>query len=273
LTLLDHMLDRRGGGRLRNTLLKTDIFAPGRTRSFWFRSIPNVGDAISPILTEAATSGPRPVWVTANFQGKLLSTGSILGALRANDSVWGSGSIDGHPIDVPPGVTFLAVRGPLTRAAIRADVPEVYGDPALLLPDCYRPATRKRFAVGIIPHYVDRVAFQRPRDPSIALIDVRHPWQEVVTRILECETIVSSSLHGIILAEAYGIPASWIQVSENITGGTFKFHDYLLATGRNPTDPTHWNDSALATCVAGPLQAPIIDLEPLRLAALQIPTR
>ena len=49
---------------------------------------------------------------------------------------------------------------------------------------------------------------------------------------MACEEIVTSTLHGLICAEAYGIPVTWVKYSDKICGGQLKFQDYFLGTGR-----------------------------------------
>jgi pyruvyltransferase len=112
-------------------------------------------------------------------------------------------------------------------------VPEVYGDPGLLLPLVYNPDIEVRQRVGYVPHMVDKGLC--PTDGLV--IDLQKPWREVVDAIKSCERIVSSSLHGIVAAEAYGIPATWAVYSDRIIGGEFKFRDYLLGTGRDEQGP------------------------------------
>jgi len=189
----------------------------------------NVGDTLSkPILEHFGI----PVELCGRKEtGKLLAVGSVMSALRRNDFVWGTGCIRNKKIVARPGVKFLAVRGPRTRALIsNAVVPEVYGDPALLLPLIYNPKIEKKYKVGILPHYVDKKI--APVKEGEHFIDIQTNWKNVIDEILSCEKIISSSLHGIIIAEAYGIPAVWSKYSDNIIGGEFKFQDYFLGTGR-----------------------------------------
>jgi pyruvyltransferase len=119
-------------------------------------------------------------------------------------------------------------------------VPEVYGDPALLLPLIYNPDIQKTHEIGIIPHYVDKkIVLQKYAFDSgfNKFIDVSLPWKKFIDEVLSCKTIISSSLHGIIIAEAYGIPATWAVHSDKVIGNGFKFRDYLTGTGRKPQDP------------------------------------
>jgi pyruvyltransferase len=49
---------------------------------------------------------------------------------------------------------------------------------------------------------------------------------------LECEKIISSSLHGLIISDAYGIPNARVNVSNKLFGGDFKFIDYYKSVDR-----------------------------------------
>jgi pyruvyltransferase len=44
---------------------------------------------------------------------------------------------------------------------------------------------------------------------------------------LECKKVVSSSLHGIIIAHTYGIPAVWQPFSDGVFGDDIKYQDYF----------------------------------------------
>ena len=60
------------------------------------------------------------------------------------------------------------------------------------------------------------------------------PGEEVyniINQIKECEIIISSSLHGLILADAYEKPSLRFNYSNKLVGGDFKFEDYYSGVG------------------------------------------
>lgn len=171
-----------------------------------------------------------------------LVVGSTLTLLcNSKTIVWGAGVID--PTTELPAKprNVLAVRGPLTRKYLLVhgiECPEVYGDPALLIPYIYNPQIDKKYKLGIIPHYSD---FDSPilerlkKDPEVLFIKMEgyKNWTDVIDQILSCDQIASSSLHGLIISEAYKIPNLWIEIDGNLMGGHFKFHDFFLSLGKD----------------------------------------
>jgi len=204
-------------------------------KSFWYQTN-NFGDMLTPVIVEYYL-GKKPEWVEKEYSGKLLAVGSTLSFIMENDVIWGTGLNEAKKIVAPSGAKFLAVRGPITRSYIEPQeaVPEVYGDPAILLPLIYNPKIDIKYEVGFVPHYVDKKFVTIKEGEKI--IDIEADWKTVIEDILSCKKIVSSSLHGIICAEAYGIPAVWATYSDWIIGGEMKYQDYFLGSGREKQKP------------------------------------
>lgn len=202
----------------------------------------NWGDALSPWLVERL-SGRVPIDLEGLHHDRYLVIGSILGGANERAEVWGSGFIREDEALVGKPKAVHAVRGPLSREKLLrqgVDCPEVYGDPALLLPRFFNPSIGKTHTVGIIPHYVDKDhpwVKSQGRDPQVRIIDIESGIEEFVLAVKSCEVILSSSLHGLICADSYGVPNAWIQLSSKVIGGDFKFRDYRSAIGASEPIP------------------------------------
>jgi len=135
----------------------------------------------------------------------------------------------------------LAVRGPLTRDYLLkngVECPKVYGDPALLLPNYYQPSSYdKKFKIGLIPHYRDKnnvIIDKYRQEKEVFVLDVQRygSFERFIDIVCSCELIISSSLHGLIISDAYGIPNVWVEFSEGKVEN-FKFEDYFLSVERS----------------------------------------
>jgi pyruvyltransferase len=227
--------------------------------AYWYIRHPNLGDALAPVILEHYLR--RPVgWVVKTSNGKILSTGSLISLVSEGDLVLGSGLIEDRRIPLPRGAVVFSVRGPMTRDRLgTASVPEVYGDPALLIPNVTGLRAVPGDLIGVIPHFVDNPAVASAGLPTgSVLIDVQEPWRQVVDAIRHCRAVVSSSLHGIVVAEAFHIPAVWVSLGDKIHGGNFKFNDYYLGTGR-PTRGPVCLEAGLEIAASGDLPPPEID--------------
>lgn len=213
-------------------------------RLFWFKNTQNFGDSLNPILLQTLT-GKSVKWVKF-YTPKLhyIAIGSILETATKDTVVWGSGFIseEKHCFEKPQKI--CAVRGPKSREILINDgieCPEIYGDPALLLPKIYSPMIQKKYKLGIIPHFIDKenAWLQNiKQNNDVKFIDIQNPdIFKVIDEILSCEKIASSSLHGIIVADAYHIPSLWIEFSDKVMGKGFKFLDYFLSVNRKDTKP------------------------------------
>jgi pyruvyltransferase len=185
----------------------------------------NVGDTLTPIIVEHFIKC-KVEWVERKFKGKLLAVGSIMRALRKGDTVWGAGVMrENDEFPMANLCKILAIRGKLSEKRLGCKC-GVYGDPALLLPLMYSPKIKKTRELGYVPHYIDQDLFVGKK-----IVDVLKPWKEFVDDLLQYERIETSSLHGLIIALAYGVPAKWIKYSDRVIGDGFKFKDFGTGVG------------------------------------------
>lgn len=178
-----------------------------------------------------------------------LVIGSILQWADRNSIVWGTGYMSPNSKMKEKPRKIYAVRGRLTREQLLKqgfDCSEIYGDPALLYPRYYMPVVNKKFKLGIMPHYIDQqvpVLNKFKAMPGVLFINARDVVNKVVDDINSCEKVASSSLHGLIVADAYGIPSTWIKLSDKVLGNGFKFRDYFSSVGRRNDKPLILNNN------------------------------
>jgi GR25 family glycosyltransferase involved in LPS biosynthesis len=141
------------------------------------------------------------------------------------------------------------VRGPLSLKWIKSKGYNSsgisIGDPALLLKLFYEPLINRELKnkIGVVPHMsnVDYVQSEIGQDDRFYLINPTNDWRQVVDEICSCSSIISSSLHGLICADAFNIPNVWLNIpgqsippcDENTNYGDFKYWDYLLSQDRD----------------------------------------
>ncbi|HYX08360.1 MAG TPA: polysaccharide pyruvyl transferase family protein [Bacteroidales bacterium] len=227
--------------RFKNTLLtlrgernKVELF-------YWntdYDNKDNFGDVLSKIIVRKVAEK----FNITNFNDKfnkleffadskqLLPIGSILHAAKENAIVWGSG-INGKvrkTIRVK-NLDVRMVRGPLTRMVLLENginCPSIYGDPALLVSDFFNyKLTGKKNEYIIIPNLNDLI-FYKGIDNVISPLD---DWDIIIQEIAQSKLVVSSSLHGIIVAESFGVPARHVL---SYFEPVFKYIDYYRGTGR-----------------------------------------
>ncbi len=232
----------------------------------------NWGDDLNYYFIRELTG--RPIVFYHNFKfakwfhlKNYLCIGTLLDADNCSNTqtvVWGSG-VSGleRPILTPRQI--LSVRGKETKKFLvqhGVSCPEIYGDPALLLPMIYQPQRRaplsailpkegnlfetrntkhetNKYRLGIIPNIAD---FEHPfvkwllkeDKKEIVLIDLAKYilWTDIIDLICSCDFILSSSLHGIIVADIYQIPNCWICLTGKAIVGNLKFKDYASSVGR-----------------------------------------
>lgn len=213
----------------------------------------NWGDFVNPFLLKQL-SDKKVISVKRIFnisdKEVLYGIGSILKNDLKNSIIWGSGFIK-PPLNkkiIAPN-KILALRGKLTAAVFEKQGivhDHIYGDPALLFPEIYKPKKNIKFKLGIIPHYTEVDKFLSSefliKNKDICIISPMvkdNNFLDIIDKIHQCENIMSSSLHGLILADSYQLPSLRFKFKKNnIIGGDFKFDDYYSGVGIN-THYTH----------------------------------
>lgn len=196
-------------------------------RTYWHQDDTNFGDTLTPWLL--ARYGHVIEWASPS-DAALVGVGSVLDFMPQDfpGFVWGTGLINREPHPLP-SAHVLGVRGRHTANYIgHSSAP--LGDPGLLLANLL-PGRAKRHAVGVVPHkiHLDHPLIQRlAADPDVRIIDPRGPVESVAAHVSSCATILSTSLHGLITADSYGIPATWANLPDVPLwgGGHFKFFDH-----------------------------------------------
>lgn len=167
-----------------------------------------------------------------NWQDSLLAVGSIINLGNSKSKIWGSGFMnENQPFY---GGKVCAVRGKFTAQKIAErgyETTDVYGDPALLLPLIFTPPILGDRQIAIIPHITEFKYFKEKYGAKYDVIDFRtRNIEKTISEICRYRLILSSSLHGLIVAHAYGIPALWIKHGYIHTDG-IKFKDYFSSVG------------------------------------------
>ncbi|MGQ4506446.1 polysaccharide pyruvyl transferase family protein [Dermabacteraceae bacterium P13103] len=198
-------------------------------RTFWWAGITNFGDLITPFLFRKA--GIAPLWKPAK-SADVFGVGSILEIVPEGYAgiIWGSGKMHENEVTQLPNARVLGVRGELTKASLGLGDDVFLGDPGLLMSD-YVGKGKRSFDLGVIPHFthLDSPWVRKLAEDSefrVRLIDVRNQPLNVTKQIASCEAILTTSLHGLIIADALGVPAVWALPEPVLAGADFKFRDY-----------------------------------------------
>lgn len=206
-------------------------------RAFWYE-LKNVGDLLTPIILQAVFQEPVEWDRTGN--GRWIMAGSMIHEAHDKDIIFGTGCFEDSIVHAKD-LTVLAVRGPYTADKIGIkNVP--FGDAGLILPKIF-PKNNPDDRLAIIPHYADyeEAITIAPR----FCINVREPPLIVIDKISKCRAVLSSSLHGIVIAEAYGVPAfrtAFTNPHKRIRSFDYKHADYYLGTGRELPPPLSVDD-------------------------------
>lgn len=222
----------------------------------------NVGDILNELLIEKLYG--IKVKEDLHIKAEMISIGSVLDYLLSNGNiseqrlklhayadtehpirVWGTGFM----FPLKKGAKFVrpvkiyALRGELTRNQVSQllgkKVRCVLADPGLLASLMLEKYPEKSFDVGIVPHFYDANSqlidmlqeYYISQGMNVVFIDVKDDPMKVLNQIASCKVILSTSLHGLIIADSFKIPNQWCIVSDKIPGRIFKYQDYYSSFG------------------------------------------
>ena len=236
-------------------------------RTFYLTEGGNWGDVITPFLFKNLYN-IETEQTTRDEPFELVCCGSLIRDLpnpyhenpkfrnvRYTGHVLGTGLMDWthrEPFDLSQAQVHL-LRGKLTRDHCKLVNDPPLGDPGILA-YLFAPSPRPQpeFEIGIIPHMVEK------NDQQVAdwqrqgahIIDVCSGVQKVINEACRCKKIVSSSLHGLVLADSLGIPNHAVVLNDPriwVNTGGFKFHDYYSVYGEKAAGVQRI-DKALRLC-------------------------
>ena len=203
---------------------------------YYYNYVDNFGDLITPYFLNKFCDKNTFEFDFSDKKPKIISCGSIMRLCDKYTIVWGSG-IRNIDQNIKKGV-IKSVRGPLTQkrlSEIGCYCPPIYGDPGLLLPLYYNPVIEKKYKLGIIPHHIDYDVVSKMHNglKDIKVIKlINKDIELVINDILSCKKTISSSLHGLIVSDAYNIPNKWVKFSNKVYGDDTKFYDYFKSVKR-----------------------------------------
>lgn len=199
---------------------------------YYWKDRKNFGDLLSPLLIKKFIREDCEWAPARDPELEMVMVGSILEHLPwyFRGIILGSGKLHENSAINLELAHVLAVRGPLTAKSFEQKV--VMADPGLIADELVG-YQEKEYEIGIIPHWSDKGLATDPRFAKYKprIIDVAGEPLYVIREIGRCKKIISSSLHGIVVADAFGIPrrieiAPRMLTHSHQEGGLFKWEDY-----------------------------------------------
>ena len=255
--------------------------------TLYHSSFRNFGDALSSFLVEylSGKATTRKEFDTAEMS----AVGSVLGKFflvscreNVNEAplkVWGTGMLDDRApegnVCKKRGLEVLAVRGKETLGYLRKygyvskSLTPAMGDPGLFYPDMIAGcrAKKKIYDLALVPHHMDIAAGRLLSEKllsygiSVRFVDVTTCDPSLcVLEIASSRKVLSSSLHGLVVADALGIPNRRLlfdgyeqDMARQYGQSNFKFRDYYSAFDLDMPEP-------LTECMADRAGADVLAL-------------
>lgn len=223
----------------------------------------NIGDSINPLIieniigykvqhaewnecdTSGIGSGLRRFFMRKRdvFASREGFRKKLTGAMTFRTcQLWSAGFIrycEDKEIPLRRHLQVASVRGELSRRRLEQILGKpidcTLGDAGLLASELLKEKTNKKYRLGIIAHQreIGEKEWDELQDsiPNSILLDVRADPMETLRKMSECDCIISSSLHGLIIADSFGIPNQRVVLTDRLAGDGFKFDDYYSSFG------------------------------------------
>lgn len=194
-------------------------------------SINNFGDDLNSIIWPSLAPD---LFIRDDEQG-FLGIGTVIGMSTPEVKslhVFSSG-VGYNPVnDLSLPTKFWCVRGPLSASHLNLSPKIALTDGAILLPQIMNVKSNTRFSVSIIPHWETIVRggwTEVSQALGYNLIDPTHEIPDIIEAIIGSQLILTESLHGAIVADAYGIP--WLPFCTSGNFSLFKWEDWSASVG------------------------------------------
>lgn len=231
----------------------------------WWAQKPNFGDALSQLVTAHASG--REVVHAQPAKAEIYAVGSILQIARRvwgkkdrpahRPAIWGTGMLGPIQTAFTENVDIHMVRGPITASLLGLKT-ESYGDPGLLTAEALGDVPERHDKIGLVLHHgqlghpaVKALIAAEPE--RIEYIDVQGTPEEVCPKIGACAHVISSSLHGLIVADSYGVANTWL---DPLKQPRMKYYDYAAGIGRSLPLPVKHDDLAAVLPTLGDAELP-----------------
>lgn len=209
-------------------------------KSYFWAEVPNFGDAMAPLLL-SRFADLKTGWDTISH-ARIVTVGSILEHVPPlwDGAILGSGKLreDSQLHLHTKTAKMFGVRGPLTARQCPKGTYAI-GDPGLMVSELIDTRPDQLYDLGIVPHWSDEELVTRSEFSggdgkwTVRVINPRGDPLNVIAEIARCQRIVTSSLHGVITADSFGIPR---RIEPRGLPGVsaktmFKFRDYSASIG------------------------------------------
>ncbi len=220
---------------------------------YYYSRVANFGDELNVNVFKELFQ--IPVVKSEAVDAEVIAIGSLLEGLFIPDAEKAKVSYENLPDIVVWGTGFIkpqqqaqylqrsldvrALRGRLSQQRLQQHTSQnlddvVLGDPGLLsrrLIDSSK--IQKKYKLGIIPHYVEKDSplLGKINVENAIVLDIQQPPVQFLRQLAQCETVISSAMHGLIASDSLGIPNVRMVLSDKIMGGDYKFNDYYSAFG------------------------------------------